>query len=397
MELIQKIENYVVSLLTKELPGAYIYHNLSHTRSVVNNVKELIEAEKIAEKDAQILEIAAWFHDVGYIKSTEENEKYSAEIARTFLEAEKVAETTIAKVVECILATAHGIVLTNPLEKVLVDADCAHLGKKSFSEISELLREEWEQLGEHVFNDVEWIEENINFLTQKHQFYTEHAQNNWQATKDKNLAQLYKSLKKLKQEAKKDKLKAEVLHLKKQRAKLPARGIETMFRVTLRNHITLSNIADTKANILLSVNAIIISLALSNLIPKLDNPSNKHLIIPTVIFVVFSLVSMALSVIATRPNVTSGKFTKEDVVQKKVNLLFFGNFHKMKLQDFEWAMGEMMKDKDYLYSSMTKDLYFLGLVLHKKYKILRITYSIFLIGIIASVVAFAVAFQTSAL
>ena len=57
------------------------------------------------------------------------------------------------------------------------------------------------------------------------------------------------------------------------------------------------------------------------------------------------------------------------------------------------AMGEMMKDRDYLYSSMTKDLYYLGLVLNKKYKILRITYTIFLIGIIASVAAFAVSFK----
>ena len=99
----------------------------------------------------------------------------------------------------------------------------------------------------------------------------------------------------------------------------------------MRNHITLSNIADTKANILLSVNAIIVSLALSNLLPKLDNPSNHHLIIPTVIFVAFTVASIILSVLATRPNVTSGKFTKEDVKNKKVNLLFFGNFHKMKL------------------------------------------------------------------
>ena len=53
-----------------------------------------------------------------------------------------------------------------------------------------------------------------------------------------------------------------------------------MFRVALRNHITLSDIADTKANILLSVNAIIISLVLSNLLPKLDNPSNHYLNFP---------------------------------------------------------------------------------------------------------------------
>ncbi len=101
---------------------------------------------------------------------------------------------------------------------------------------------------------------------------------------------------------------------------------------------------------------------------------------------------MVLAVLATRPNITSGQFTKEDVANKKVNLLFFGNFHKMKLSDYEWAISELVKDKDYIYSSLTKDLYFLGLVLHRKYKILRLTYVIFMVGIVISVLAFAVAF-----
>ena len=94
---------------------------------------------------------------------------------------------------------------------------------------------------------------------------------------------------------------------------------------------------------------------------------------------------------------TRGKFTKEDVANKKVNLLFFGNFHKMSLEEYEWAINEMLLDKDYIYSSMTKDLYYLGLVLHRKYSILRYTYTIFLIGIIVSLSAFAIAIQVAAL
>ena len=163
--------------------------------------------------------------------------------------------------------------------------------------------------------------------------------------------------------------------------------------MTLKNHLMLSDIADTKANILLSVNAIIISLVLSNLMTKLDNPSNNYLIYPTLLFVVFSVVSMVLAVLATRPNVTQGEFTKEDVKQRKVNLLFFGNFHKMKLEDYQWAINELVQDKDYIYSSLTKDLYYLGLVLNRKYKILRWTYTIFIIGMIVSVIAFVVSFK----
>ncbi|AOW20653.1 Pycsar system effector family protein [Urechidicola croceus] len=397
MTILNKVEDYITSQLTTNLSSEYIYHNLGHTRRVVKFVKQLVEFEKIGPKDTQVLELAAWFHDSGFLKSAENHEQHSAEIAEEFLMQEKVAESTIKKVKDLILVTTRTNAPKTLLEKIILDADCAHVGSKSYIESSELLREEWAQLNLKTFTNIEWTQENIDFLTKRHHFYTEYAIENWQPRKDKNLLELYNLTRKKDGDNKKLQLKKEELKLKKEKAKTPERGIETMFRTTLRNHITLSNIADTKANILLSVNAIIISLALSNLIPKLDNPSNEYLIIPTVIFVVFSLISMALSVIATRPNVTSGKFTKEDVAQKKVNLLFFGNFHKVKLEDFEWAMGEMMKDGDYLYSSMTKDLYYLGLVLHKKYKILRITYTIFLVGVIVSVTAFAVAFKSLSL
>ena len=177
------------------------------------------------------------------------------------------------------------------------------------------------------------------------------------------------------------------------KGELPDRGIQTLYRVTLQNHLKLSDIADTKANILLSVNAIIISMALANLLPKLDNPSNDYLIYPTFIFIVFSVVSMILSILATKPNVTSGQFTEEEVTSKKVNLLFFGNFHKMKLEQYEWAMAELIKDKDYIYSSLTKDLYFLGIVLERKYRILRWTYTIFMTGMVLSVIVFGIALK----
>ena len=392
-DLIAEVEKHATSLLRTKLPHDYTYHNLGHTQRVVKSTKELIEGEKTGEKDAKHLIIAAWFHDVGYIHGFENHEEKSKDIASDFLSKHDVSDEDISTISNLILATKMGYDPQNSSEKIIRDADCAHFKSKRFFEITELLRNEWEETVEKEYNDINWTKENVSFFTQYHKFYTDYAINNWQKGKDKNLAALFKTLKKQKQEEKKNKEKTEELTLKKNKAKVPERGIETMFRVTLKNHMYLSNIADTKANILLSVNAIIVSLVLSNLVSKLDNASNAHLIVPTVIFVLFTVASIILSILATRPNVTSGKFTKEDVANKKVNLLFFGNFHKMSLKDFEWAMGEMMQDRDYLYSSMKKDLYFLGLVLDKKYKILRLTYSVFMIGIIVSVISFAISFQ----
>ena len=99
---------------------------------------------------------------------------------------------------------------------------------------------------------------------------------------------------------------------------------------------------------------------------------------------------MVFATLATRPKITEGKVTREAIKQRKANLLFFGNFHSMPLDDFQWGVNEMLSDPEFLYSSMSRDLYFLGIVLAKKYQYLSICYNIFMYGLIASVLAFGI-------
>ena len=386
-DIIKLAEDFVTELLTTKLDGNFLYHNLRHTQRVVKNTKELLEALDLDEKENETIELAAWLHDTGYTEGVEDHEVKSKRIATQFLKEQKYDTARINKVGQLILATQRFYEPKNLSEEIIKDADSSHLGSNSYMETSELLREELSLLGIAQYTPKEWRNENIKMFRTEHRFYTAYAKENWQEGKDKNLKKLVKTRKKYKKLTKKEELKVKLKN------ESPERGIQTMFRVTMRNHLKLSDIADTKANILLSVNAIIISLVLANLIPKLDNPSNDYLIIPAAIFVTFSVISMIMSIMATRPNVTSGEFTKKDVEQKKVNLLFFGNFHKMKLQDYEWAIQELIKDQTYVYSSLTKDLYFLGLVLNRKYKLLRWTYTIFMIGMILSVISFFVALK----
>jgi hypothetical protein len=67
----------------------------------------------------------------------------------------------------------------------------------------------------------------------------------------------------------------------------------------------------------------------------------------------------------------------------------------MKLDDFQWGMTEMIKDPEFQYKSMTRDLYFLGKVLNQKYRYLTICYNVFMFGIIGSVILFTIAFAYS--
>ncbi|WP_044402535.1 Pycsar system effector family protein [Lacinutrix sp. Hel_I_90] len=389
--IIEKTDAFVLELLKDKLSNNIVYHNYTHAKRVFKSTKEIIENSEINVNESEILLLAALLHDVGYIEKREGHEEVSARIATDFLTAEEVDPKTIEAVSTCIKATKFDSEPQNNLEEIIRDADSSHFAKDYFQEASEFLRKEYELCEVKNFTSKEWLNENIEVLSKKHRYYTEYAIKNWKSKKDKNLAKLIKTKKKKKAKDNKEKLKAKYKAQYKNES--PERGIQTFYRVALRNHIKLSDIADTKANILLSVNAIIISVVLANLISKLD--TNPYLTWPTVIFTLFSVISMIMSIIATRPNVTSGEFTKEDVENKEVNLTFFGNFHKMELKEYEWAVEELLKDKDYVYKSLTKDLYFLGVVLNRKYKILRITYTVFMTGIIVSVFAFGIAIKNN--
>ena len=392
MNILEKADQFVFSLLKNELPNACIYHNYKHAKRVLKSTNEILENMTLGKDDILALRLAALFHDTGHIKGKDDHEKVSVQIAKEFLIGEKIEPSVIDIVETCILATKFEYEPSSQVESIIKDADTAHFGKKRFAKSSEFLRKELELRDGIVYSPSEWQHENVTMLAKKHTFFTDYALKNWQSRKDKNLLSLIegdvKKKKKLSKEKSKAKFKA------KFKNESPDRGIQTFYRVTLRNHIKLSDIADTKANILLSVNAIIISLVISNLISKLDNPSNDYLIIPTIIFTLFSVASMILSILATRPNITRGEFTKEDIKNKKVNLAFFGNFHKMDLTVFENSIKEIFVDKDYLYSCLTKDLYFLGKVLDTKYRLLRITYTVFMIGMIVSLIAFALSFKS---
>ncbi|OXG05094.1 hypothetical protein BC749_10988 [Flavobacterium araucananum] len=172
------------------------------------------------------------------------------------------------------------------------------------------------------------------------------------------------------------------------RTEKPGKGIDTMFKTTINNQYKLSGYADNKAHILLSVNTIIISVSLSILFPKLGRPANAHLIIPALILITFSVTSIIFAILTTRPSITKAGFSRTEVEKKKLNLLFFGNFYKTSFEDYNWAVHQMLNDSEYLYDSMVKDLYYHGLVLKRKYSLLRVTYNIFMFGIIVSVFAF---------
>ena len=385
-ELLQKSQKFVEEFLKKNLTKGIYYHDLEHTQEVVNASKEIGIASNLSEEEMETVLIAAWFHDTGYYKGMKNHEVTSTEVAEDFLRKEGVDDQKIAEVTGCILATEIPQHPKNIMEEVLCDADLYHVSTNEFFKKSELLRKEFSLVFPNEIQLDEWFKNSIKFL-KRHTFFTDYAKENLLSAKKENL----KKLKVLYKDILVDVSEADKTGKKKKKKEdnRPTRGIETLFRITSRNHVDFSSMADNKANIMISINAIMMSIVFSVLFNKFATDPN--LIVPTVILTIISTSTIIFAILATRPNLSAGVFTKDDIKKRRTNLLFFGNFYKMPLDDYEWGVRELLKDKDFLYGSLIRDIYFLGKVLGKKYLYLRISYTIFMFGLVLSIIAFAIA------
>lgn len=398
-ELLQAARNYVTEIFTYQVKPELVFHSLNHTEEVVEACSYMASHYELNDEDKLVLMLAAWFHDTGYNSGEASiHEQKSIEIAADFLGRRGVEEKMIGRVTSAIESTKMPQSPVNMVEKILCDGDLHHLATEDFRAKSQLLRQEREFLLGQDISKKEWNKHNIEFL-ENHKYFTTYGQEQLEPKKLANLNSLQKKKKgKEQEEAVEEEAFPYIFEeapkskaMQKEEVKNAERGVQTMFRTTSTNHLELSALADGKSNIMISVNAIIISVVLTILLVRL--PYYPNYIIPTIVLMATCLGAMVFSILATRPSVNVGRFSEEDIRAKKTNLLFFGNFHKMDLEAYEWGMNELLKDKEYLYNSMIKDIYFLGVVLAKKYRLLRISYTIFMWGLILSVIAFIIAFM----
>ena len=393
MDIYKTIEKFVTGLFEANHDDTLVFHNLEHTQSVVKRTKEIAGHYTLGEKEMLILFTAAWFHDVGHMfTDPSKHEDMSVDIMKKFMNEQNEDVDVIQQTEKCILATKAPRHPTVLLQEIICDADTYHLGTDEFKATNKAALEE-NRLKTGLIDKNDFNEATVKMLVE-HQYYTKYCRELLTKRKIKNMKKL-KS--KLEEKEEHKSLVEEIdyhggerlMGIPKDKSGLMSKGIQTMLRLTSENHLKLSDMADHKANILISVNSIIISVILSVLLRKLQ--TDTYLTIPTIIFLLVAVTTIVISIMATRPKISGGTFSEQDVLDKKTNLLFFGNFHKVTFEKYEVAMRKMMVDTDYLYGSLIKDIYSLGTVLGRKYKLVRLAYNIFMIGIISSVIAFAIA------
>ncbi|MDQ3016266.1 MAG: DUF5706 domain-containing protein [Bacteroidota bacterium] len=386
-DIITAAEDYVRQIFEQKIPSdIYTYHNWVHTTQVRDEVLLLARSAGLVNGDLELLNLAALFHDAGFSEAYSGHEDQSVRIAKEFLSSREYPQDKIDRIVRFIEVTKVGIKPEDNLEGLMKDADTSSLGKSHFQIYTNSLRKELNTIQNAVLSKKDWAKTNLRFLDE-HEYYSTAGKERYNEKKIENRRLLINELTQI--EAKTEE-KEKPVKVEKLKTIGNSKSAQTQFKTALRNHIDLSSIADNKANIMLSVNALIITFAL----PLLGNEiaENRLLLVPTIMLLTVCVVSMVFATLATRPIPMKGYSSMESILAKKSNLFFFGNYFNMSFDEYEKGMNATIADDDILDTTIMRDLFFLGKTLGNKYTYLRKCYTIFMYGIIITVISFLIVF-----
>ncbi len=394
-DIITVAEDYVRQIFEQRIPSdIYTYHNWVHTTQVRDEVLVLARQAGVGNGELELLNLAALFHDSGFSEAYTGHEDVSIRIAQEFLTSHHYPSERIDAIARFIEVTKLEVKPQNDLESLMKDADTSSIGKSYFQIYTNSLRKELNTVQNALLSKKEWAKNNLKFLDE-HVYYSEPGKERYTDKKAENRKLLLEEMSLLDTKSE-DKEKG-----KEQKEKVSkdfklntiatSKSAQTQFKTALRNHIDLSSIADNKANIMLSVNAVIITFTLPLLGAEIA--ANKMLLLPTIMLLSVCLVAMIYATLATRPIPMKGYSSMESILDKKSNLFFFGNYFNMSFDEYEKGMNATVADDDILDTTIMRDLFFLGKTLGNKYRYLRKCYTIFMYGIIVTVVSFVVVFS----
>ncbi|MDB5202965.1 MAG: phosphohydrolase [Ferruginibacter sp.] len=189
-DLVTKVARYARGLFHQYENESLAYHNLKHTRKVLQRAIQIGASCGLDEQQWLVLRCAAWFHDCGHLFGrAQEHEQRSIMIMRSFLEQLGTAEQLIAMIGDCIQATKIPATPKNLVEEILCDADTYHFGTNEFFAINELVKKESETRDHCIYRN--WNEHTLHFL-EAHTFFTNYAKAVLANKKSANIAAMRK-------------------------------------------------------------------------------------------------------------------------------------------------------------------------------------------------------------
>lgn len=381
MSKVSEAQAYVRQLFLENQNAALVFHNYKQTEDIVDVCEEIADDTNLSDVGTMRLLIATWFLYTGFLENHDEPFAASAKICRQYLQERNYSAEAIEQITSLIRSAEEEP--ETQLQKILHDGRWSFLGRKRFFRLAELWRLEVERLTNAAPNHAEWNERMLDLLTRK-KFYTAWALDAYSSRKNKNILEQTDNLKKARKITRREKT-----------GKDYGRGIDTLYRNTLRGHLDLSAIADGKANMIISINTLVLSILITAgsagiSFTQFDVQANLYIILPIIILMSSSLLAIIFAVLSASPKYSGESFTVEDVKQHRVSLLFFNKFLMVSRDTFVSYLRDLKENETLLYDDLAKDVYNLGSVLKRKYRLINIAYRIFVGGLALSFIAFIV-------
>jgi predicted metal-dependent HD superfamily phosphohydrolase len=184
----QDMSGFVIGLLRDNLPENYVYHNPEHTIYVTEKALEIGLHEKCTKEELDFLEVAALWHDTGYINTYSNHEAESCKLARHYLPGYEYQAEYIEKICAIIMATKIPQLPKNNVEEILADADLEYLGTEEYTKKSAWLFKELQSV-KPTYTEEEWEQAQISFI-RNHHYFTRYCREIKEPVKRKHLGLL---------------------------------------------------------------------------------------------------------------------------------------------------------------------------------------------------------------
>ena len=171
--LFENIYKKIISRLDQELPGSLVYHNVNHTKYVLEKAVKLAASENITGRELELIKIAALYHDTGFLLSHIEHENLGCLIASRDLQQLFLDPIEIDMICGMIAATKIPQRPKNIFEKIVADADLFYLGTPNYNQFSKKLYKELKHFDPSI-NDEKWLKIQVNFLS-SHSYHTKYG------------------------------------------------------------------------------------------------------------------------------------------------------------------------------------------------------------------------------
>ena len=382
---------YVEEYMKVHLPENIVFHNYNRTSKIARICDTLSIQSDLNGNEKILLHLAALFIDIGFCDDPKKSAAASARHARNYFMQKGLEVGTIKIITESIEAIGYPQQPVSLVAQYLCDADMYYLGSNNYPLDTELLRKEISLVDKVNFSDLDWIKRQLQVL-ENHTYFTAEARKLFKKRKRNNILLLQNQLNRIQTVN-----ESEVVIVPENpgvddgdRDLKPERGVETLFRVTARKQLDLTTMADSKANLIIGVNTIIISIVISVIGTRLSGAS--HLLIPSILIILTNATTIVIAILATRPKIIRVSDHIPGKESAEFNILFFGHFSRMSLDSYKETIRKTIMKKDDIYDTMSRDIYYQGLILSKKYTYIAWAYTIFVIGLVISILAFITAF-----